>query len=621
LGVDIRLRLAARIIASGRHAVRNRARGRGGGRTGGAVMTGPGRGIRRPAARLLWLPFAAVLPCGCNFAPHYELPKTAVAGSFKEAVPGSAADEGWKLAEPRDAAIAANWWEVFNDPDLNALEARVAISNQTVVAAEANYRAAQALVREAQASLFPTFSIDPSVTRSRSSAAVAKLSGGAGATTTTGTGSTGTTGATGTATTGTGTTGTTTTGTASTTSGAGTHNLFTLPVEASYQVDLWGSIRNNVAENRYSAEASAAQLATALLSTQTTLAQDYFQLRVADEQRRILDTTVADYEASLKIVQTLFDNGLDSDADIASAESQLESTRAQATDVGIARAQYEHAIAVLIGVPPSQLSIPYKRLAQTLPTIPVGVPADLLERRADIAASERSVAETNAAIGVARAAYFPTLTLGAEAGYESTAIGQLLNFPNRFWSVGPSLAQTLFDGGARRAATQQARALNDQAVANYRQTVLGAVQSVEDNLASLRILSQELIEQHRATEAARRSVRLTLVLFKSGVDSYVNVITAQNAFLTSREAELQVQLKQLAASVSLIDNLGGGWAESDLSKTAAFAEHSPARGGAAVVPAPDAGPAVANPPSLPAGETEPDDFMLPDAQSPDPPPQ
>jgi NodT family efflux transporter outer membrane factor (OMF) lipoprotein len=558
-------------------------------------MTGPGRGIRRPAARLLWLPFAAVLPCGCNFAPHYELPKTAVAGSFKEAVPGSAADEGWKLAEPRDAAIAANWWEVFNDPDLNALEARVAISNQTVVAAEANYRAAQALVREAQASLFPTFSIDPSVTRSRSSAAVAKLSGGAGATTTT--------------------------GTASTTSGAGTHNLFTLPVEASYQVDLWGSIRNNVAENRYSAEASAAQLAMALLSTQTTLAQDYFQLRVADEQRRILDTTVADYEASLKIVQTLFYNGLDSDADIASAESQLESTRAQATDVGVARAQYEHAIAVLIGVPPSQLSIPYKRLAQTLPTIPVGVPADLLERRADIAASERSVAETNAAIGVARAAYFPTLTLGAEAGYESTAIGQLLNCPNRFWSVGPSLAQTLFDGGARRAATQQARALNDQAVANYRQTVLGAVQSVEDNLASLRILSQELIEQHRATEAARRSVRLTLVLFKSGVDSYVNVITAQNAFLTSREAELQVQLKQLAASVSLIDNLGGGWAESDLSKTAAFAEHSPARGGAAVSPAPDAGPAVANPPSLPAGETEPDDFMLPDAQSPDPPPQ
>jgi NodT family efflux transporter outer membrane factor (OMF) lipoprotein len=595
LGIDIRLRLAAGIIASGRHAVRNRAGGRGGGRTGGAVMTGPGRGIRRPAARLLWLPFAAVLPCGCNFAPHYELPKTAVAGSFKEAVPGSAADEGWKLAEPRDAAIAANWWEVFNDPDLNALEARVAISNQTVVAAEANYRAAQALVREAQASLFPTFSIDPSVTRSRSSAAVAKLSGGAGATTTT--------------------------GTASTTSGAGTHNLFTLPVEASYQVDLWGSIRNNVAENRYSAEASAAQLAMALLSTQTTLAQDYFQLRVADEQRRILDTTVADYEASLKIVQTLFYNGLDSDADIASAESQLESTRAQATDVGVARAQYEHAIAVLIGVPPSQLSIPYKRLAQTLPTIPVGVPADLLERRADIAASERSVAETNAAIGVARAAYFPTLTLGAEAGYESTAIGQLLNCPNRFWSVGPSLAQTLFDGGARRAATQQARALNDQAVANYRQTVLGAVQSVEDNLASLRILSQELIEQHRATEAARRSVRLTLVLFKSGVDSYVNVITAQNAFLTSREAELQVQLKQLAASVSLIDNLGGGWAESDLSKTAAFAEHSPARGGAAVSPAPDAGPAVANPPSLPAGETEPDDFMLPDAQSPDPPPQ
>jgi NodT family efflux transporter outer membrane factor (OMF) lipoprotein len=244
--------------------------------------------------------------------------------------------------------------------------------------------------------------------------------------------------------------------------------------------------------------------------------------------------------------------------------------------------------------------------------VPVGVPTELLERRADIASSERTVAQTNAAIGVARAAYFPALTLSAEAGYESTAIGQLLNFPNRFWSVGPTLAQTLFDGGARRAATSQARALNDQAIANYRQTVLSAVQSVEDNLASLRILAEELIQQHRATEAAQRSVRLTLVLFKSGVDSYVNVITAQNAFLTSRESELQVQLKQLAASVNLIDNLGGGWSRAELGETERFAARSPARGGEPVVPSEDAGPAVANPPALPASEIRPDDFMLQD---------
>jgi NodT family efflux transporter outer membrane factor (OMF) lipoprotein len=553
--------------------------------------------------------FAAATLCGCNFAPHYELPKAEAVGPFKEAVHGTASTEGWKQAEPQDSSLPSNWWELFDDPDLNALEARVAISNQTVVAAEANYRAAQALVREAQASLFPTFSLDPSAERSRSSASVAQLGGsasvattGAGAGTTTGTAATGTT-ATGT---------TSTAGTASLAGSGAPHNIFTLPIEASYQIDIWGSIRNSVAENRYSAEAGAAQLATALLSTQTSLAQDYFQLRVADEQRRILETTVADYEASLKIVQVLFDNGLDSDADMASAQSQLESARAQATDVGVARAEYEHAIAVLIGVPPAQLSIPYKRLAQALPTVPVGVPTELLERRADIASSERTVAQTNAAIGVARAAYFPALTLSAEAGYESTAIGQLLNFPNRFWSVGPTLAETLFDGGARRAATAQARALNDQAIANYRQTVLSAVQSVEDNLASLRILAEELIQQHRATEAAQRSVRLTLVLFKSGVDSYVNVITAQNAFLTSREAELQVQLKQLAASVNLIDNLGGGWSRAELRNTESFAARSPARGGEPVVPPGDAGPGRANPPALPANETQPDDFMLRD---------
>jgi NodT family efflux transporter outer membrane factor (OMF) lipoprotein len=581
-------------------------------------------GILPPRAFLaaVLAPLAAASLCACNFAPHYELPKAQAAGPFKEAVHGTAPTEGWKLAEPRDAALPANWWELFDDPDLNALEARVAISNQTVVAAEANYRAAQALVRQAQASLFPTFSIDPSVERTRSSAAIARL-GGSSATSIASTGSTAGTGAAGTTTTGTtgttgtttsGTTGTTTSGATSTVSSVSPRNIFTLPIEASYQIDIWGSIRNTVAENRYSAEASAAQLATALLSTETTLAQDYFQLRVADEQRRILETTVADYAASLKIVQTLFDNGLDSDADIASAQSQLESARAQATDVGVARAEYEHAIAVLIGVPPAQLSVPYKRLAQALPTVPVGVPTELLERRADIASSERTVAQTNAAIGVARAAYFPALTLSAETGYESTAIGQLLNFPNRFWSVGPTLAQTLFDGGARRAATAQARALNDQAIANYRQTVLGAVQSVEDNLASLRILAEELIQQHRATEAAGRSVRLTLVLFKSGLDSYVNVITAQNAFLTSREAELQVQLKQLAASVNLIDNLGGGWSLAEVGATERFAVQSPARGGEPVVPAQDGGPVLANPPALPASETKPDDFMLPDEQ-------
>jgi outer membrane protein TolC len=356
---------------------------------------------------------------GCNLAPHYDPPKTAATPAFKEAATGDAAGQGWKIAVPRDAAIRSNWWEVYQDPQLNDLEARVAISNQTIIAAEANYRAARALVLEAQAQLFPSFTLDPSMTREKSSAALAGLGGvstgtGTGTTGTgTATGGTGTgtgTGGTGTGGTGTGGTGTGGTGTGATAVPGGstlTHNTFTLPVEASYQVDLWGSIRNTVAVNRYAAQASAAQLANALLSTQSLLAQDYFQLRVADEQRRILEMTVADYQASLHLVRTLVKNGVDSEADVASAETQLQSAMAQATDVGVARAQYEHAIAVLIGVSPATFSLPYKRFNQQLPAIPVGVPSDLLERRPDIASAERQVAGSNAQIGVARGRFFP----------------------------------------------------------------------------------------------------------------------------------------------------------------------------------------------------------------------
>jgi NodT family efflux transporter outer membrane factor (OMF) lipoprotein len=347
-------------------------------------------------------------------------------------------------------------------------------------------------------------------------------------------------------------------------------------------------------------------LANAVLSTQSTLAQDYFQLRVADEQRRILETTSADYQASLRLVQTLVKSGVDSEADVASAESQLQSAMAAATDAGIARAQYEHAIAVLIGVSPAEFSIPYQHLSQPLPVIPVSVPSDLLERRPDIAAAERQVAETNAEVGVARAAFFPTLTLSATGGYESTAVSQLFKLPNRYWSAGPSLAQSLFDGGERRAAVAQARALNDSEVATYRQTVLAAFQSVEDNLAALRILAVELRQAHQATVAAKRAVELTVVLFRNGVDSYVNVITAQNAFLSARETELQVQLKQLTASVALINDLGGGWSASRLHDTELMAQHPPAAGSG---PTPDLEQPVPNPPPLPLGEIQPDDLV------------
>jgi NodT family efflux transporter outer membrane factor (OMF) lipoprotein len=536
----------------------------------------------------------ALAAAGCNLAPRYARPTAPPSVAFKEAGPdGDAALQGWKRAAPNDAAIRTRWWELYEDPRLDEIEARVAISNQTIVAAEANYRAAYALAQEAQAQLFPTLSLAPSATREKSSRSGAVVGGGvAGASTVTAAGASAAA----------------TTGSGATTATSGTHNLFAVPLEASYQVDLWGSIRNTVAGSRYSAQASAATLANALLSTQSTLAQDYFQLRVADEQRRILEATVEDYRASLHLVRTLVDTGVDSEADAATAESQLETAMASATDVGVARAQYEHAIAVLIGVAPGSFSIPYQRLDQKLPIIPVSVPSDLLERRPDIAAAERQVAAANAQIGVARAAFFPALTLSGSGGYESTAVSNLFSAPNLFWSVGPSLAQILFDGGARAAAVAQARALDDSQVATYRQTVLNAFQSVEDNLAALRILATELDQSHRATAAAARALRMTLVLYRNGIDSYVSVITAQNALLAARETELGVRLRQLTASVNLINDLGGGWRSSDLEQTERLAQHPP---DAAREPeAPRTGPAdLANPPPIPTEEIRLDELM------------
>ncbi len=554
---------------------------------------------------------AAILTAlaGCNFAPPYHRPDSVNPSQFKEAQTPDA-DGHWKPAEPRDDQLGGKWWEIFNDDTLNDLESKVADANQNVIAAEANFRASRALVDQAEASLFPTLSINPSATRSRSSAAVAQIGGGGS--------SLGINNGTGTGTntaTGTGSTGSTGTGSTTTQVGSGgstkPHTIYTVPLEATYQVDLWGSVRNDIAQNRFNAQASAAQVGTAILSNQSQLAQNYFELRVTDELRRVLAASLEDYRTSLHLVETLVKNGIQSEEDLAQAQAQLHSTEAQATDLGIARAQYEHAIAVLIGVPPAQFSIPYARVPLTLPQIPVGLPSDLLERRPDIASVERQVAASNAQIGIARAAFFPTLTLGANAGFESTSLKNLFDWPNRFWSLGPQIAQTIFDGGARSAEVRRAWALNDQAVANYRQTVLTAFQSVEDNLASLRILDQEVTEQRAAAQASRRAVELSVVRYRNGVDSYVNVITAQNAFLGSRQAELQVELRQLVASVSLIDNLGGGWRASDWSKVATGTQPLAADHGGegkTKTAAPAAADAPPNPPPV-VHDFEPDEIL------------
>ena len=525
---------------------------------------------------------------GCDLAPHYERPPMDASAPFKEAVPGSSgAGQGWRLAEPNDGTLRGSWWELYHDRQLSELEERVAVSNQTVAAAEANYRAAHALVSEAQAGLFPTLVLAPSVVRSRSSASVSSSGGSSGSPSSGG--------------------------------GTGPRTTYTLPVEASYEVDLWGSVRNAVAQNSYAAQASAAEVETALLSTRSALAQAYFALRATDEQRRILDTTLADYEASLHLVRTLYNNGLASEEDLAEADTQLDNAEAQATDLGIARAQYEHAIAVLIGVPPALFSVGVRPFSPELPEIPVGLPSGLLERRPDIAAAERQVAAANAGIGLARAAYFPNLTLNASAGYASTGLSKLLDWPNRIWSVGPSIAQTVFDGGLRRSENAQARAVYDASVATYRQTVLSAFQSVEDNLASLRILSTEVTQQHKAALAAQHEVELSVVRYQNGLDSYVNVITAQNAFLQNRLAELQVQLRQVTATVELVSNLGGGWDASQLKRTESMALNPPGAARNGEAPQENAGPGVPNPPQLPGGIKQPDDIIKQNAEDMAPP--
>jgi NodT family efflux transporter outer membrane factor (OMF) lipoprotein len=529
---------------------------------------------------------------GCDLAPRYKAPSAETGGSFKEAVIAeSGANQGWKLAEPRDTEWRGRWWMAYGDRQLNELEEWVAISNQTIAAAEANYRAARALANEARASLFPSVGLDPSVIRSRSSAAtVSSGSGSSGGASSGGTGS------------------------SSGGGGTGPRTYFTLPVEASYEIDLWGSVRNAYAQASHAAEASASQVATAILSTQATLAQDYFSLRAADEQRRILDTTLADYEASLHLVRALYNNGLASEEDMAEADTQLDSAEAQATDLGIARSQLEHAIAVLIGVPPSKFSLAVEPFRTRVPVIPVGLPSDLLERRPDVSATEREVAAANAEIGVARAAFFPTLTISGTFGAESTNLTHLLDWPNRFWSIGPTLAQSLFEGGLRQAATAQAWAAYDQAVANYRQTVLAACQSVEDDLSGLRILSKEVGQQHKATVAAEHSVQLSVVRYQNGLDSYVNVITAQNTFLSNRLAELQVELRRLTSSIALVNNLGGGWSTEQLKATEDQAQKHAAGRSIAEAPAENA-VSVPNPPPLPAATKNPEDLLKQDEQS------
>jgi len=440
--------------------------------------------------------------------------------------------DGWVIARPQDDTFRGPWWERFGDPTLNGLEERVSAANLNLAAAEATFRQARALVREARASYFPTLTLGLGYTRFRNSAT---FSGRLGAGVSAG----------------------------GTSSGAGAssgpHSDFQLGLDFSWELDLWGRIRRTVESNQASAQASAGDLESARLSFQATLAQDYFQLRTSDAQKQLLDKTVANYEQSLQLTQNQYASGVAAEADVVQAETQLKTTQAQAIDVGVQRAQLEHAIALLIGQPASSFSLPAAPLTATPPPIPVGVPSELLERRPDIAAAERRVAAANAQIGVAEAAYYPTLTLSASSGFETSSLAQWLTAPSHFWSVGPSISQTVFDGGLRRAQTDYARAGYDASVATYRQTVLAAFQGVEDNLAALRILEQEAQVQDEAVQKAQQSVTLTTNQYKAGIVSYLNVITAQTTALSSETTAAQVRGRRMTAAVLLIQALGGGW--------------------------------------------------------------
>jgi NodT family efflux transporter outer membrane factor (OMF) lipoprotein len=493
--------------------------------------------------RLLAL-LAAALPLGCSVGPRYQRPAVQSPPTYKEA-------EGWKVAEPADASLHGKWWELFDDPQLNALEEQGSISNQNIASAFASFLQARAMVKEARAQYYPTLTASPSVTRSRSSA---NLQGFAGAT---GTGAA---------------SGTTV---ASTATNSRVFNEFDLPFDASWTPDLWGRVRNTVKGNVAAAQASAADLENVRLTAQAELAVDYYQLRTQDMLKSLLDAAVAAYQQSLDLTRAQFETGIGTEESVAQAQVQLETTRAAATNLGIARAEYEHAIAMLVGQPASTFSIPVQPLEARPPAIPVGVPTQLLERRPDVAADERLMAQANAQIGVAKAAYFPTLTLSAAGGFESSQASNWLTWPSRFWSVGPALAETLFDAGLRRATVQQYEAAYQQTVATYRQTVLSAFQQVEDNLAALRILSVQVEQQDAAVKASQHFLDIATDRYKLGLDPYLDVITAQTSLLSNEQTAASLRMQQLTDSVQLIEALGGGWDSGQLPSEHDIAHASP----------------------------------------------
>lgn len=468
-----------------------------------------------------------LLSPGCLHVPQYQRPSTTVPQSYKEPPPA-----GWKEAQPSDGSLRGKWWEIFGDPTLNALEEQVSISNQNVLQAEAQFREAKAAVRVARSALFPLVTTSPSISASQGSS---RLGGGGG-------------------------------------SSGGVGGIYDFPFSASYTADVWGSIRRGITASANTAQSLAAALENARLLYQAELAQDYFQLHGLDGDARLLQQTVQSYQEFLVLTQNRFAGGIASDSDVAQAETQLYTTQAQLVDVEVQRSQLEHSIAILIGKPPEELSVPRAPIQVPPPEIPVGVPSTLLERRPDIAEAERQAAAANQQIGIAKAAFFPTLTLAATAGFESSSFINWITWPSRFWTIGPQAAQILFDAGKRTAQVASAQATYDATAANYRQTVLTAFQQVEDNLSALRVLADEATVLDQAVKSAERSVTVSTAQYRGGVATYLQVITTQTIALGDERSAVDLQTRRMTASVMLIQALGGGWDASTLPTTREVAQ-------------------------------------------------
>jgi NodT family efflux transporter outer membrane factor (OMF) lipoprotein len=477
-----------------------------------AVMK-PFAGMARSYMGLLTL---SLLLGGCAIGPDYQRPQLQTPAQFKQI-------EGWTQAQPGDVLERGSWWQLYGDAELNALVERLNISNQNLAASEAQYRQARALVRGARAAFYPSLSSSAGASRSGQGTGSQSASSGTGS------------------------------------NNSGTSTNYDLSLNAAWELDIWGKLRRSLESSRAGFEASAADLAALKLSLQAELVQNYLQLRVLDDQQRLLDATVAAYARSLKLTENQYNAGIVPKSDVSQALTQLKSTQAQAIDLKWQRAQLEHAIAVLVGVPPSELSIAVREQLPVLPEIPVALPSQLLERRPDVAAAERRVIAANAEIGVAEAAWYPDLTLSASGGYRGSSFADWIDLPNRFWSLGPQLALTLFDGGARSAELERSEAAYDQTVAQYRQAVLDSFREVEDSLVQLRVLQQEAVIQQEALDAARESLRLIENQYRAGTVDFNSVVNVQATALNNERTNLSLLGSRLTASVQLIAALGGGW--------------------------------------------------------------